>query len=137
MQIVTLCVLAWRLLFALPSASDRLHAIRPILDAHNDKATGKGHPVGSISNRPTGAKSTLRDRFFEQVRPIMEKSFFHIDTAHWPPIKVHFDLKDYRAEMLPGRLDTPGRMRSMAHHHRQGAAVHPSLPIPAAWPRYI
>src|ERR1700743_3242954 len=39
----------------------------------DDPATGKGRPVVTHTPKTTGTEPTLRDHFFEHVRPIIEK----------------------------------------------------------------
>ena len=65
-----------------------------------DKATGKGRPVLSHRRETTGDEPTLRDYFFEHVRPLVEKALRENDRARWPLITVHFDFKDNRPELL-------------------------------------
>ena len=65
-----------------------------------DPATGKGRPVLSHSEKTTGSEPSLRDYFFERVRPIMEKALRENDRAHWPLIVMHYDFKDNQAPLL-------------------------------------
>jgi len=57
---------------------------------------GKGRPVVTHSAEPTGAEPALRDYFFEQVRPLMEKALAENRRETWPLVIVHFDFKDNR-----------------------------------------
>jgi hypothetical protein len=59
-----------------------------------DPATGKGRVVVSHTPKPTGAEPTLRDYFFEQVRPVIEKAIAQNKQNEWPLIVLHFDFKD-------------------------------------------
>src|SRR3954464_10698674 len=89
---------------------------RPLLDAHNcypykgqwsdriERALKTGFPVGieqdlalngdrvvvSHDAKTTGSEPTLRDHFFERVRPIVEKALKENDRAKWPLIVLHF-----------------------------------------------
>ncbi len=65
-----------------------------------DPATGKGRVVVSHTPHPTGAEPTLRDYFFERVRPIVEKALKEDDRDKWPLIVLHFDFKDNQAPLL-------------------------------------
>ncbi len=65
-----------------------------------DPATGQGRVVVSHTPKPTGAEPTLRDYFFEQVRPVVEKALADNNRAQWPAILLHFDFKDNRPELL-------------------------------------
>src|SRR5688572_12094358 len=96
-----------------------LNRNQPLVDAHNcypdrgqwadriERALSAGFPIGieqdltwsngravlSHSDKPTGAEPTLRDYFFERVRPIVEKALAENERARWPLIVVHFDFK--------------------------------------------
>ena len=65
-----------------------------------DPATGKGRVVVSHTPRPTGSEPTLRDDFFEQVRPIVEKALKENKRKQWPLIILHFDFKDNQPAIL-------------------------------------
>src|SRR5438477_4352275 len=96
---------------------DFLNHNRPVPDAHNcypykgqyadrieralrtplpvgieqDIAWSNGKPVVSHDAKTTGSEPTLRDYFFERVRPIIEKALADNDRATWPIIVLHFD----------------------------------------------
>ncbi len=65
-----------------------------------DPATGKGRVVVSHTPQPTGAEPTLRDYFFEQVRPTVEKALKENKRETWPLIVLHFDFKDNQPALL-------------------------------------
>lgn len=65
-----------------------------------DPATGKGRVVVSHTPRATGSEPTLRDYFFEQVRPIVESAIAENHRDQWPLIVLHFDFKDNRPAIL-------------------------------------
>lgn len=65
-----------------------------------DPATGKGRVVVSHTPKPTGKEPTLRDYFFEQVRPVVEKAIAENHRDRWPIIILHFDFKDNRPAIL-------------------------------------
>ncbi|HWC96636.1 MAG TPA: hypothetical protein VG456_07800 [Candidatus Sulfopaludibacter sp.] len=105
---------------------DFLNHNRPVLDAHNcypydgkftdriDRALKTGFPVGieqdlawydgkvvvTHSAQTHGGEPTLRDHFFEKVRPIIEKALKDNDRAHWPIIVLHFDFKDNQEPLI-------------------------------------
>src|SRR5262249_60111975 len=58
-----------------------------------DKSTGKGRVVVSHAKDTSGNEPTLRDYFFEHVRPRVEKALKENNRASWPLIIVHFDIK--------------------------------------------
>lgn len=65
-----------------------------------DPATGVGRVVVSHTPETTGAETTLRAYFFEQVRPVIEKAIAENNPDTWPVIVLHFDFKDNRPELL-------------------------------------
>jgi hypothetical protein len=73
-----------------------------------DSKTGKGHVVVSHSRETTGSEPTLREHFFEHVRPMIEKALRDNDRARWPLVVVHFDVKDNRPELLHAVWDLLG-----------------------------
>ena len=107
---------------------DYLNHNRSVLDAHNcypykgqfkdriERALATGYPVGieqdltlgngvpvvSHEAKVTGGEPTLREHFFERVRPLMEKALKENDRARWPLIVVHFDFKSVEPELLRG-----------------------------------
>ena len=64
-----------------------------------DAASGLGRVVVSHSSKTTGREPTLKDYFFEHVRPLVERALRENDRSRWPLIVVHFDIKDNRAEL--------------------------------------
>jgi hypothetical protein len=77
-----------------------------------DPATGKGRVVLSHSAKTTGMEPTLRDHFFEAVRPLIEKTLRDGNRAQWPMIVLHFDVKDNRPELLHAVWDLLGEYES-------------------------
>ena len=73
-----------------------------------DPVTGKGRAVVSHQAKTTGSEPTLREYFFERVRPIMEKALKEGDRKHWPLIVVHFDFKDNQPALLNAVWDLLG-----------------------------
>jgi hypothetical protein len=65
-----------------------------------DPATKTGHVVVSHTARPAGSEPTLREYFFEQVRPVVEKAIAENKQERWPLIVLHFDFKDTHPEIL-------------------------------------
>src|ERR1700688_1047633 len=47
-------------------------------------AIGQGRPVVTHTAETTGSEPTLRQHFFEHVRPIVEKALAENDRARWP-----------------------------------------------------
>ena len=65
-----------------------------------DPATGKGRAVVTHKTETNGSEPSLRDYFFERVRPIVEAALNKGDQSRWPLIVVHFDFKDNREPLL-------------------------------------
>jgi hypothetical protein len=106
---------------------DFLNHNHPILDAHNcypgdhvrraldagypvsieqdlswyvDPATGKGRVVVTHTEHPDAEAPELRQYFFEQVKPVVEKAIAQHKTEQWPLIILHFDFKTNQPELL-------------------------------------
>src|SRR6266851_1802506 len=103
-----------------------LNSNRPILDAHNcypyegrwadrlERALASGFPIGIeqdlawfggrvvVSHTPktTGQEPTLREYFFEKVRPLVERELASGNPRGWPLIVLHFDFKDNQPALL-------------------------------------
>ena len=131
-------VLLGTLSTALFAQLDLINHNRPILDAHNcypyegkwadriDRALKTGFPVGieqdlawangrvvvSHSKAVSGKEPTLREHFFERVRPMIEKALQENKRETWPLIVVHFDVKDDRPELLHAVWELLGEYES-------------------------
>ena len=77
-----------------------------------DPATGKGRPIVTHSAKGDASEPTLREHFFEHVRPIVEKALAENDRAHWPLIVLHFDFKNLDPEVLRAVWDVLGDYES-------------------------
>ena len=148
------------LALALPLAAqdlDFLNHNRSIVDAHNcypyegkfadriDRALRAGFPVGIeqdvtwangkpvVSHTPktTGAEPTLREYFFERVRPIVEQALKENDRARWPIIVVHFDFKSLQPELLHAVWDLLGEYEGWITTAVQTADPHKLSPFDA------
>ena len=89
-----------------------------------DPATGKGRPVVTHDAKTTGTEPTLRDYFFERVRPIVEKALADNDRARWPIIVVHFDFKSVQPELLHAVWDLLGEYQGWITTAAQTADPH-------------
>jgi hypothetical protein len=65
-----------------------------------DPATGMGRVVVTHTSKPTGKEPTLREYFFEQVRPIVEKAIAENQRDRGPIIILHLDFKDNQPAIL-------------------------------------
>jgi hypothetical protein len=77
-----------------------------------DAESGQGRPVVSHSRDTKGTEPTLREHFFEHVRPAIEKALHDNDRAKWPLITLHFDFQDNRPELLHAVWDLLGDYES-------------------------
>ena len=77
-----------------------------------DPVTGKGRPVVTHTDKTTGKEPTLRDHFFERVRPIVEKALAENNRAAWPLIVLHFDFKSLDPQVLRGVWDLLGEYQN-------------------------
>ncbi len=73
-----------------------------------DPVTHQGRVVVSHSMKTTGAEPTLRQHFFERVRPQIEAALKENQRSTWPLIIVHFDFKDNQEPLLRAVWDLLG-----------------------------
>jgi hypothetical protein len=111
---------------------------RSILDAHNcypyegkyanriERALALGYPVaieqdlawynGRVvvghSANTSGVEPTLREHFFERVRPLVEKALRENRKSEWPIIILHFDNKENGEPLLRAVWDLLGEYQS-------------------------
>jgi hypothetical protein len=96
-----------------------------------DPATGKGRPVVTHTAKTTGKEPTLRDHFFERVRPIVEKALAENDRARWPLIVLHFDFKSLDPVLLRAVWDLLGEYQDWITTAPQTADPHVLGPFDA------
>jgi hypothetical protein len=96
-----------------------------------DPVTGKGRPVVTHTPKTTGSEPTLRDHFFEHVRPIIEKALAQNDRAHWPIIVLHFDFKSLDPTLLRAVWDLLGEYQDWITTAAQTADPHQLAPFDA------
>lgn len=94
-----------------------------------DPKTGKGRPVVSHSPQTTGSEPTLREYFFEHVRPQVERALRENRRTQWPLITVHFDFKDNRPELLHAVWDLLGDYESWITTAEKTADPHTLAPF--------
>lgn len=68
-------------------------AIEQDLLWHTDAKTGRSWSVVSHGAPSTGNEPTLKQYFFERIRPFMEKAFREGNRGDWPIITLNLDLK--------------------------------------------
>src|SRR5215469_7988822 len=67
---------------------------------YRDPSTQEGRIVVTHSATTNGTEPTLKNYFFERVRPIVEKALKENNRAQWPLIVLHFDFKDNQPALL-------------------------------------
>ena len=85
-----------------------------------DPATGKGRAVVTHSEKTNGSEPTLREYFFERVRPLVEKALAQNNREQWPIIVVHFDFKDNQAPLLHAVWDLLGEYQGWITTAKKG-----------------
>src|SRR5262245_9185431 len=77
-----------------------------------DASSGVGRIVVSHEAKATGSEPTLREHFFERVRPLVEKELRQGDPSRWPLIILHFDFKNNEPALLKAVWDLLGEYES-------------------------
>jgi len=96
-----------------------------------DPVTGKGRPVVTHTSKTTGSEPTLRQHFFERVRPIIEKALAQNDRAQWPIIVLHFDFKSLDPTLLRAVWELLGEYQDWITTAPQTSDVHQLAPFDA------
>ncbi len=99
-------------------------AIEQDLAWYVDPATNKGRVVVSHTPKATGSEPTLRDYFFEQVRPVIEKAIAENDRKQWPLVVLHFDFKDNQPALLRAVWDLLGEYEPWLSTALKSSDVH-------------
>jgi hypothetical protein len=68
-------------------------AIEQDLLWYTDKRTGRSWSVVSHGRPAHGNEPTMREYFFERIRPLMEKALHDGDNGAWPLITLNLDFK--------------------------------------------
>jgi hypothetical protein len=88
-----------------------------------DPKTGKGRPVVTHTPNTTGKEPSLKEHFFERVRPIIEKALKENRRETWPLIVMHFDFKSLDPALLRAVWDVLGE-------YQDWITTAPQLPDP-------
>src|SRR5215472_13286197 len=94
-----------------------------------DRATHRGRPVVSHTDKTTGSEPTLQDHFFERVRPLIEKALAENNTDRWPLIVVHFDFKSLEPKLLRAVWDLLGEYQAWITTAAQTSDPHQLAPM--------
>ncbi len=73
-------------------------AIEQDLFWYTDPATGRARSVVTHGKRLTGAEPSMRDYFFERIRPIMEAALSRGNHGDWPLVTLNLDFKSDEPE---------------------------------------
>ena len=73
-------------------------AIEQDLLWYTDKHTGTSWSIVSHGGRASGKEPTIREYFFERIRPIMEEALRHGNPGDWPLVTLNLDFKSEEAE---------------------------------------
>ena len=87
-------------------------SIEQDLTWYADPASGEGRVVVTHRKEGNGSEPTLRQYFFERVRPVVEKALRDNDRARWPLIILHFDFKTEGTPLLHAVWDLLGQYES-------------------------
>lgn len=94
-----------------------------------DPVTGKGRPVVTHMAQTTGREPSLRDYFFERVRPIVEKALAQDDRKRWPIILLHFDFKSLDPKLLHAVWNLLGEYQAWITTAPQAGDPHELAPL--------
>ena len=94
-----------------------------------DPRTSTGRVVVSHTDKTTGEEPTLKDHFFERVRPIVEDALRRNNRSDWPLIIVHFDVKDNRRELHRAVWSLLGEYEGWITTARKSADPHELAPL--------
>src|SRR5689334_6169045 len=75
-------------------------AIEQDLAWHRDKTSGRSWSVVVHHLPPSGSEPTLKQYFFERIRPLVERALQDRDRANWPLITLNLDFKSEEREHL-------------------------------------
>jgi hypothetical protein len=75
-------------------------AIEQDLAWYTDPASGQSRSIVAHQKPFTGEEPTLKEYFFERIRPIVEKALAQGDSRDWPLITLNLDFKTEEPEHL-------------------------------------
>src|ERR1700744_6353749 len=79
-------------------------AIEQDLAWYHDEKTGKSGSIVTHGLPGYGNEPTMKQYFFERVRPIVEKALREGNHGNWPLITLNLDFKDNKPEHLAAVL---------------------------------
>ena len=75
-------------------------AIEQDLAWYTDPRSGRSWSVLSHSSMATGSEPTMKEYFFERIRPIVERALREGDRSQWPIVTLNLDLKTEEPDHL-------------------------------------
>ncbi len=97
---------------------------------HVNKETGEGRLVVAHSEPLSGEEPTLKDYFFERIRPIMEEALAARDTTNWPLITLNInDIRSNQPEAFESAKQLVASYEAWLCTTIKGAAPDPPAPI--------
>lgn len=104
-------------------------AIEQDLTWYIDPVSGAGRIAVTHKAEATGSEPTLREYFFERVRPIAEQALADNDRARWPLLILHFDFKSHEPPLLHAVWDLLGHYENWITTARRTANPHDLAPF--------
>ncbi len=97
---------------------------------HTDPATGAGRMIATHGKPHTGAEPGLREYFFEQVRPVVEKALQDTNRAQWPLLTLNInDIRGSDAELFQAVWNLLGEYEAWLCTAVKQAAPDPPAPL--------
>jgi hypothetical protein len=104
-------------------------AIEQDLYWYTDPKTGRKWSVVAHGAPASGHEPTMRDYFFERVRPIVEKALHQGNRADWPLITLNLDLKSEEPEHLAAIASLLTEYRDWISTATRSADIHKVEPL--------
>jgi hypothetical protein len=104
-------------------------AIEQDLFWYADPKTGHARSVLTHGSPVSGNEPSMRDYFFERVRPIVEKALREGNPSDWPLITLNLDLKSEESEHLSAIWDLLTEYRDWISTAPRSADIHKVEPL--------
>src|SRR6266850_245614 len=104
-------------------------AIEQDLYWYTEAKTGHGRSVLTHGSPVSGNEPTMRDYFFERVRPIVQKALREGNRGSWPVITLNLDLKSEEPEHLAAIWNLLTEYRDWVSTATRSADIHRVEPL--------
>lgn len=104
-------------------------AIEQDLLWYTDKHTGKSWSIVSHGGRASGKEPTMREYFFERIRPIMEEALRQGNHGDWPLVTLNLDFKSNEAAHHAAVLRLLKEYEEWICTAERTADIHSSAPL--------